>query len=69
MDSFEDIGLKICIYHCPNEYMKICEYEKGTNNYQNHPGHMSNKAAMPIYGKKLQNASSPEIIDRLTDGF
>ena len=27
-------------------------------------GHMTNMAAMPIYGKKLKKSSSPEAIDR-----
>ena len=28
--------------------------------YINNPGHMTKMAAMPIYGKNLQNSSSPE---------
>ena len=27
-------------------------------------GHMTNMAAMPIYGKNLEKSSSPEAIDR-----
>ena len=35
--------------------MKICINELG---------HMTNMAAMPIYGKNLKNFSTPELIDR-----
>ena len=31
--------------------------------YTNKLGHMTNMAAMPIYGKNLKNSSSPEPID------
>ena len=31
--------------------------------YTNELGHMTNMAAMPIYGKNLKNSSSPEPID------
>ena len=30
----------------------------------NNPGHMTKMATSPIYGKKLQNSSSPEPLDR-----
>ena len=30
----------------------------------NEVGHMTNMAAMPIYGKYLKKSSSPEAIDR-----
>ena len=30
----------------------------------NELGHMTNVAAMPIYGKNLKKSSSPEAIDR-----
>ena len=30
----------------------------------NELGHMTNMAAMPIYGKNLEKSSSPEPIDR-----
>ena len=30
----------------------------------NELGHITNKAAMPIYGKNLKKSSSPEAIDR-----
>ena len=30
----------------------------------NEVGHMTNMAAMPIYGKNLKKSSSPEPIDR-----
>ena len=32
--------------------------------YTNEVGHMTNMAAMPIYGKNLKKSSSPEPIDR-----
>ena len=32
--------------------------------YTNELGHMTNMAAMPIYGKKRNKCSSPEPIDR-----
>ena len=32
--------------------------------YTNELGHMTNMAAMPIYGKNLNKSSSPEPIDR-----
>ena len=32
--------------------------------YINELGHMTNMAAMPIYGKTLKKTSSPEPIDR-----
>ena len=32
--------------------------------YTNMLGHMTNMAAMPIYGKKLKKSSSPEPIDQ-----
>ena len=32
--------------------------------YTNELGHLTNMAAMPIYGKKLEKSSSPEPIDR-----
>ena len=32
--------------------------------YINELGHMTNMAALPIYGKNLKQASSPEPIDR-----
>ena len=32
--------------------------------YTNELGHMTNMAAMPIYGKNLKKSSSPEPIDR-----
>ena len=31
--------------------MKICKHD---------PGHVTKMAAMPIYGKNIQNSSSPE---------
>ena len=34
--------------------------------YINDLGHMTNMAAMPIYGKTLKNTSSPEPIDLLS---
>ena len=30
----------------------------------NELGHMTNMAAMPIYGKKIKKSSSPEAIDQ-----
>ena len=36
----------------------------GTKIYTNELGHMTNMAAMPIYGKNLKKSSSPEAIDR-----
>ena len=33
-------------------------------NYKNEVGHMTNMAAMLIYGKNLNKSSSPEPIDR-----
>ena len=35
------------------------------NIYANEMGHMTNMAAMPIYGKNLKKSSPPEPIDRL----
>ena len=32
--------------------------------YINELGHMTNMAAMPIYGKNIKKCSSPEAIDR-----
>ena len=32
--------------------------------YTNEFGHMTNMAAMPIYGKNLKTSSSPEPIDQ-----
>ena len=32
--------------------------------YTNELGHMTNMAAMPIYGKTLKKSSSPEPIDQ-----
>ena len=32
--------------------------------YTNELGHITNMAAMPIYGKNLNKSSSPEPIDR-----
>ena len=32
--------------------------------YTNELGHMTNMAVMPIYGKKLNESSSPEAIDQ-----
>ena len=32
--------------------------------YTDELGHMTNMAAMPIYGKNLKTSSSPEPIDR-----
>ena len=32
--------------------------------FTNELGHMTNMAAMPIYGKNLKKSSSPELIDR-----
>ena len=32
--------------------------------YINELGHMTNMAAMPMYGKNLKKSSSPERIDR-----
>ena len=32
--------------------------------YTNELGHMTNMAAMPIYGKNLEESSFPEPIDR-----
>ena len=32
--------------------------------FTNMLGHMTNMAALPIYGKNLKNSSSPEPIDR-----
>ena len=37
--------------------------ENRNKNYTNELGHMTNMAAMPIYGKKLKISSSPEPID------
>ena len=36
-------------------------WEGGTKVYINGPGHMTKKAAMPIYGKNLKKSSSPEL--------
>ena len=36
----------------------------GKKNYSNGLGHMTNMAAMPIYGKNLKKSSSPEAIDQ-----
>ena len=36
----------------------------GKKNCSNGLGHMTNMAAMPIYGKNLKKSSSPEPIDR-----
>ena len=36
----------------------------GLKIYTNELGHMTNMAAMPIYGKNLKKSSSPEPIDR-----
>ena len=36
----------------------------GTKSCSNGPGHMTNMAAMPIYGKNLKKSSSPEPIGR-----
>ena len=36
----------------------------GKKNYSNGLDHMTNMAAMPIYGKNLKTSSSPEPIDR-----
>ena len=46
-------------------YMKHL-WEGGTNVFINNPGHMTKMATVPIYmyGKKLQNSSSPEPLDR-----
>ena len=35
-------------------------WDGGTKVYSNGPGHMTNMAAMPIYGKNLKKSSSPE---------
>ena len=35
----------------------------GKKNYSNGLGHMTNMAAMPIYGKNLNKSSSPELIN------
>ena len=35
----------------------------GKKKYSNDVGHMTNMAAMPIYGKNLKKSSSPEPID------
>ena len=37
----------------------------GKKNCSNGLGHMTNMAAMPIYGKNLKKSSSPEPIDQL----
>ena len=37
---------------------------KGMKIYTNELGHMTNMAAMPIYGKNLKKSSSPEPLDR-----
>ena len=36
----------------------------GVKIYTNELGHMTNMAAMPIYGKNLKKSSSPEPIDQ-----
>ena len=36
----------------------------GMKIYTNELGHMTNMAAMPIYGKNLKKSSSPEPIDK-----
>ena len=36
----------------------------GKKNCSNDLGHMTNMAAMPIYGKNLKKSSSPEPIDQ-----
>ena len=40
------------------------EGKKGMKIYTNEMGHMTNLAAMPIYGKNIKKSSSPEPIDR-----
>ena len=35
-------------------------WDRGTKVCSNGPGHMTNMAAMPIYGKNLKKSSSPE---------
>ena len=39
-------------------------YEEESNVYISNPGHMTKMATMPIYGKTLQNSSSPEPVDQ-----
>ena len=34
-------------------------WDGGTKEYSNDPGHMTKMVAMPVYGKNLQNSSSP----------
>ena len=36
----------------------------GKKIYTNELGHMTNMAAMPIYGRNLKKSSSPESIDK-----
>ena len=48
-------GTKVHMKACGGIEMKI---------YINELGHMTNMAAMPIYGKNLKKSSSPEPIDQ-----
>ena len=36
----------------------------GMKIFTNELGHITNMAAMPIYGKNLKKSTSPELIDR-----
>ena len=45
-----------------NSYESLREKKKKI--YTNELGHMTNMAALPIYGKNLKKSSSPEPIDR-----
>ena len=51
------------------EFLRYCCFTSMVNSYghiamvTNELGHMTNMAAMPIYGKNLKKSSSPETID------
>ena len=60
-----DFNVKTCFSQKLGTKIHIKASErKGMKIYTNELGHMTNMAAMPIYGKNLKKSSSPEPIDR-----
>ena len=55
---------ELIAYPCSGVNRRCCHCRRCQIVCINRPGHMTKMAAMPIYGKNLQNSSPPKPVDR-----
>ena len=64
LDEFHGF-IQICYYECPHiSGIYLESLLIGMKIYTNELGHMTDMAAMPIYGKNHKKSSSPEPVDQ-----